>query len=186
MVIKAKLNSADIKRMAVEVERYQIEFQIKVHTVLRKLADKGIAAAAMSVGGMGQYITFSKDNGIDGVTIVAQETSIITAIWLRYGKYAYAEVSPLLMSEFGAGRHAVIWEGLTEHTDTLSDGTKIGRGSFPNQTHAFEDSWYYMDLSGNWQVATGVKPTRPMHNAVIEIITQVEATAREVFGNGSE
>lgn len=186
MVIKAKLNSADIKRMAVDVERYQIEFQIKVHTVLQRLADKGIAAAAMSVGNMGRYITFSKQNDPYGVTVVAQETSVIIAEWIRYGHLVHAEVSPLLMSEFGAGRHAIIWEGVTEHTNTLPDGKQIGRGTFPNQTHAFENSWYYMDLSGNWQVASGVKPTRPLHNAVLEIITQVEATAREVFGNGSE
>lgn len=186
MVIKAKLNSADIKRMADDVERYQTEFQIKVHTILRKLADRGIAAAAMSVGNMGQYITFTKENDPYGVTVVARETSVIVAEWLRYGHLVHAEVSPLLMSEFGAGRHAIIWEGQTEHTNTLPDGKQIGRGTFPNQTHAFEDSWYYMDLSGNWHVATGIKPTRPLHNAVIEIITQVEATAREVFGNGSE
>ena len=91
MVIKAKLNSADIKRMADDVERYQTEFQIKVHTVLRKLADKGIAAAALSVGNMGQYITFTKQNDPYGVTIVAQETSVIVAEWLQYGKTVHAE-----------------------------------------------------------------------------------------------
>lgn len=186
MVIKAKLNSADIKRMADDVERYQTEFQIKVHTILRKLADRGIAAAAMSVGNMGQYITFTKENDPYGVTVVARETSVIVAEWLRYGHLVHAEVSPLLMSEFGAGRHAIIWEGQNGNTNTLPDGKQIGRGTFPNQTHAFEDSWYYMDVNGNWHVATGIKPTRPLHNAVIEIITQVEATAREVFGNGSE
>ena len=186
MVIKAKLNSADIKKMAVEVEQYGIEFQTKIHTVLRRLADKGIAAAALSVGNMGQYITFTKQNDPYGVTIVAQETSVIVAEWMRYGNLVHAEVSPLLMSEFGAGRHAVIWEGQTEHTNTLSDGKQIGRGTFPNQTHAFEDSWRYMDVNGNWHTASGIKPTRPLHNAVIEIITQVEATAREVFGYGSE
>ena len=186
MVIKAKLNSADIRRMAVDVERYQIEFQIKVHTVLQRLADKGIVAAAMSVGNMGNYITFTKQNDPYSVTIVAKETSLILSEWIRYGITVHAELSPLLMSEFGAGRHAIIWEGLTEHTNTLPDGTEIGRGSFPGQTHAFEDSWRYMDVSGNWHTASGIKPTRPLHNAVIEIITQVEATAREVFGNGSE
>lgn len=186
MVIKAKLNSADIKRMADDVERYQTEFQIKVHTVLRKLADKGISAAALSVGNMGQYITFTKENDPYGVTIVAKETSVIMSEWIRYGITVHAELSPLLMSEFGAGRHAVIWEGLTENTAILPDGTKVGRGEFPGQTHAFEDSWRYMDVSGNWHTASGIKPTRPLHNAVIEIITQVEATVREVFGNGSE
>lgn len=185
MVIKAKLNSADIKRMADEVEGYRYDFQVKVHTILRRLADKGIAAAALSVGNMGQYITFTKQNDPYGVTIVAQETSVIVAEWMRYGQLVHAEVSPLLMSEFGAGKHAIIWEGQNGNTNTLPDGKQIGRGTFPNQTHAFEDSWYYMDVNGNWHVATGIKPTRPLHNAVMEIITQVEATAREVFGYGS-
>ena len=185
MVIKARFNSADIKRMADEVEGYRYDFQVKVHTILRRLADKGIAAAALSVGNMGQYITFTKQNDPYGVTIVAQETSVIVAEWMRYGQLVHAEVSPLLMSEFGAGKHAIIWEGQNGNTNTLPDGKQIGRGTFPNQTHAFEDSWYYMDVNGNWHVATGIKPTRPLHNAVMEIITQVEATAREVFGYGS-
>lgn len=190
MVIKARFNSADIKRMADEVEGYRYDFQVKVHTILRRLADKGIAAAALSVGNMGQYITFTKQNDPYGVTIVAQETSVIVAEWLQYGKTVHADVSPLLMSEFGAGKHAIIWEGQNGNTNTLPDGKQIGRGSFkyPDQirTHAFEDSWRYMDVNGNWHTASGIKPTRPLHNAVIEIITQVEATAREVFGYGSE
>lgn len=186
MVIETKLNSADVKKAADEVRQFGRDFQTKVHQVLQRLAEKGIRAAEQSVDWYGNYITFSKQTSGDGVTVVAAEVGTIISEWLKYGEPVYAEVSPLLMAEFGAGSHAVIWEGLTSDTNVLPDGRKIGRGTFPEQTHAFESYWHYMDLSGNWQTVSGLKPTRPLHNAVLEIIAQIESTAREVFGNGSD
>lgn len=186
MVIETKLNSADVRKAADEVRQFGRDFQTKVHQVLQRLAEKGITTAQTTIGNFGKFVTFSKQTAGDGVVVVAQETNVIVARWLRKGEEVEAVVSPLLMAEFGAGSHAVIWEGLTSDTNVLPDGRKIGRGTFPEQTHAFESYWHYMDLSGNWQTVSGLKPTRPLHNAVLEIIAQIESTAREVFGNGSD
>lgn len=186
MVITAKLNSTSLKQAANEVRQYGNDLAIKVHMVLIKLAEKGISVAEQTIGNFGKYITFSRISETDGMVIVAQETSIILAEWLaRNGETKKAEVSPLLMAEFGAGPHAIIWQGQDGDTSVMPDGKHVGRGTFPNQTHAFQNSWWYMDLSGNWQVSTGIKPTRPLHNAVMELISTVDATVREVFGNGS-
>ena len=149
------------------------------------MADLGVYAGQTTIGNFGRFVTFSRYTDGLGVVVVAQEMSVINASWLRGNQQIDAEVSPLLMAEFGAGPHAIVWEGVNNNTDTLSDGTRIGRGTFPDQTHAFESSWWYMDLNKQWHQASGVKPTRPMHNAMLEIIAQVNATAREVFGNGS-
>lgn len=184
MKITARLNSADLKRAADDVKQYANDLTTKVQQVLQRLADKGITTAEQTVGWYGNYITFSKQTDNDGVIIVAQEVGVIVSEWVRYGQPVYAEVSPLLMAEFGAGNHAVVWQGVLNETNTLPDGKKIGRGTFPNQTHAFESYWHYMDMSGNWQTVNGLSPTRPLYNAVIEIISTVNATAREVFGNG--
>lgn len=194
MVISGRLNSNDIRRMADEVINYGTNLKDKIRTFTSRLADKGILAAIASGGRFDKYLIFSKQSDIDGTIIVASETSIITAKWLKYGHKVEAKVSPLLMAEFGAGPHAIIWEGLNGNTNILPDGTEIGRGSFPpNESgdyfgpeHADESSWWYMDLDGEWHQARGVKPTRPIHNAVLEIIAQIESTAREVFGNGAD
>lgn len=184
MTITTRLDSAELKRAANEVRQYGNDLKIKIHEVLQKLVDKGITVAEQAVDWYGNYITFSRQFENDSVVLVAQEVGTIISEWLRYGEPVYAEVSPLLMAEFGAGSHAVIWGGMTSDTNSLPDGRKIGRGTFPNQKHAFESVWHYMDLSGNWQTVSGLKPTRPLHKAVLEIISTVEMTAREVFGNG--
>ena len=190
MEISGRLESNDLRRMANELRQYEVSLQAKIRTLLERLADKGVYAGQTTIGNFGKYVTFSRHTDGLGVVVVAQETGIIISRWLRKGSDVpiEAEVSPLLMAEFGAGPHAIIWEGQNGNTNTLPDGKEIGRGSFkyPDQirTHAFESSWWYMDLNKQWHQASGVKPTRPLHNAMLEIINTVNATAREVFGNG--
>lgn len=188
MILKAFLNSRSIKQMADDLRGFEEGFKENIRAFRELLAEKGIRVAMSNVNStFGQYIVFEKIDSDETSTIIARETQQILSEWLRYGKRMQAYVSPLLMAEFGAGKHAVMWENSQGNsTDVLSNGTHIGRGTFnyPESSHGIKDVWYYMDLSGNWQIATGVKPTRPMHNAVIEIITQIQQTAREVFGHG--
>lgn len=185
MIIKSALKSSELRTAADELRNYITVFKEKIKTLERRLADKGITVAQSSVSAeFGKYIIFQKYEDETSVQIIAAETSLLISSWLKYGRQVDAIVSPLLMEEFGSGKHAVIWEGLNGNTGTLSDGTPIGRGTFPRQTHANESFWHYMDLNGNWHTVDGITPGRPMYNAVIEIITQIENTAREVFANG--
>lgn len=185
MIIKSALKSSELRAAADELRNYINVFKEKIKTLERRLADKGITVAKSSVSSeLGKYIIFQKFENESSIQIVAAETSQLISSWLRYGQQIDAIVSPLLMEEFGAGKHAVIWEGINGNTGTLSNGTPIGRGTFPRQTHANESYWHYMDLSGNWHTADGIIPGRPMHNAIIEIITQIDNTAREVFMDG--
>lgn len=186
MRLKARLTSQSLRQMADDLRGFESGFRTNLRDFRNRLADKGIQVAMSNVNQVfGQYIAFLKEETDNTTTIVARETQQIVSEWLYYGMHVWAYVSPLLMAEFGSGSHAVIWENSDgSMTNTLSDGKKVGRGSFPEQQHAFQGSWAYMDLNWQWNVTSGVTPTRPMHNAVIEIITQVERTAREVFGNG--
>lgn len=186
MEIKTKLSGVSLRQAAKDVREYENNLKAKIREVLERLIKKGIAVAEQTIGDYGNYITFSKETDAAGVVMVAQEVGVIYSEWLKYGEPVYAIVSPLLMAEFGAGPHAIIWEGQTGDTNRLPDGTVVGRGTFPDQTHAFESNWHYMDLSGNWQTVSGMRPTRPLHNAVLEIISTVTGTVREVFGNGSD
>lgn len=184
MVISGKLTSWDLKRMADELRQYGTDLKTKLQLFCSKLADKGIHAAMnANYGSYAQYIVFSKETETNGCVVVARETQLLTADWLGHED---VEVSPLLMTEFGAGNYAVYLEKSDGNIDgRLDDGTPIGRGSFPGQKNAFKDHWFYRDTNGFLHISRGFYPTRPMHHAVIEMITQVEATAREVFGNGS-
>lgn len=185
MEISGRLNSNDIRSMADEVRRYCTSLEYKLTVFVSRLSEKGVSVASQTVGSFGKYIAFYRESVNDEITVVAQETDYIKASWLKYGKQVDAIVSPLLMAEFGSGPHAIVWEGLNGTLSRLPDGKEVGRGTFPYQKHADEDSWWYMDLDGEWHQTRGVAPTRPLHNALIEMITQIETTAREVFGNGS-
>lgn len=184
MEISGKLNSADLKRMSDDLLGYKPTLQEKLDRFVRALTDKGIHIAKDTAGNFGSKIVFSRRSDSEGAVLVAQETDVIVSRWLRNGGEVEAKVSPLLMAEFGAGPHAIIWEGVEGSTSVLPDGKTIGRGTFPEQTHAFEDSWWYMDINKQWHQSRGITPTRPLHNAVLEMIMQIENTAREVFGNG--
>lgn len=184
MVISGRLNSNDLRSMADEVRQYLSDLQNKVRRFTSRLADIGISAALnANYGSYASYIVFTKESTSEGYIVVARETSLLTADWLGHENVM---ISPLLMTEFGSGNYAVYWEGADDTTDKqLPDGTPIGRGSFPNQKNAFKDQWLYRDTDGFLHVTRGFYPTKPLHTAVVEMIAQINATAREVFGNGS-
>lgn len=86
-------------------------------------------------------------------------------------------VDPLLMYEFGSGRMAIdsaILKGIA------------GRGTFPGQTHAFQNSWWYATeevdghLSG-WVETSGISPMRPMYRASEKMIMDATRIFREEF-----
>lgn len=185
MEISAKINSTSLHQLAKELRLYANDLNIKVKQFTFRLADKGIQAALnANYGSFASFIVFSKENDIDGGTIiVAKETSSLSADWLGHDDVM---ISPLLMTEFGSGKYAVYWEEPNGNTvSQLSNGTQIGRGSFPNQKNAFKDKWFYRDKDGFLHETSGILPTRPLHHAVTEMIAQIEFTAREVFRNVS-
>lgn len=184
MEISVRLNAQDFRRAADEIKQFGDRLKDKVKLFTSRLADLGITAALnANYGSYAAYIVFTKETTDKGNIIVARETSSLTADWLGHENVM---VSPLLMTEFGSGKHAVYLEkadGSIE--EKLKDGTAIGRGSFPNQKYAFRDQWLYRDKDGFLHVTSGFYPTRPLHNAIVEMVAQIETTAREVFGNGS-
>lgn len=113
--------------------------------------------------------------GCDGL-LIAEDIQLLTVRW-RIGKdkWKSAEVSALLMSEFGSGHFA--------NTDNMSvyyTPINAGQGTFPGQTHAFEPYWQWYDEKGKHK-SRGIPPTMPVYNAYLEMEKQITRIGKEVF-----
>lgn len=81
----------------------------------------------------------------------------------------------LLGIEYGAGIHY----NKTPNPDADADG--YGVGTFPGQTHAFEDGWAFKDEEGKWIYTHGVKATMPMYKARMEVLKQKDRVVKGVL-----
>lgn len=141
------------------------------------LAQEGISVAKQNVGGFGKYITFSVKTEVskDGckALLLASENGKIISTWKSYGEIKTAEVSPLLMTEFGSGWGA----------ENPMQIPGVGQGTFPGQTHAFDkEGWYWLDENDNLNYSRGITAKMPMYKASIRIQEIAIKKAKEIFG----
>lgn len=187
MPLKLKLNAfslSDFTEAKQKVMAYRHGLVRKCDIFVRQLAQKGIIVGESSLDssdGYGKYITFGIElehgqYGCKGL-MYATSTGIIKSQWMTKDGVKEADVSPLLMVEFGAGLRANnAWAATASHG-------RGGTGTFPGQTHAFDpEGWWYQDLGGEWHHSYGVTPTMPMGHALSEMMDQIHSTAMEVFG----
>lgn len=176
---KANLSVSSLDTLIKELEAYRDALPEKCKTFCELLAKEGIAVAKGVLQGSryAGYVAFSMEMepGVAGCTAVmtATETGKITLPYNRYGKTVTVDVSPLLMSEYGSGIHAI--EGW--------------RGTFPNpnrhgESHGLEGHWSWKDLSGKWHSSTGEEPKREIFLAAIEMREKIAGAARQAFGEG--
>ena len=163
------------------LEQYKKELVQKSEEFVSMLIDIGIQVAEMNSGDYGSYIVFRKElnprkDGCEGLLIATDREKIVRE-WIRGGQIVSAEISPLLMSEFGSGWLAQVLFPSVEG--------QVGQGTFPNQIHAFdENGWWWTTPDGEKHHSKGEKPTHPMHEAYVMMYSEIEKVAREVFGNG--
>lgn len=181
MKLDISLNSRSLNHAIGELKRYRESLAVKNETFVRKLLDVGIKMAEQNVGGYGKYIQFYKQGkgGIRTVGFLIADDNPITVEWDYKGEKKTAQVSPLLMAEFGSGRLA----------EVLFAISGVGQGTFPGQTHANDPKgWNYKEWDenhkGKWHHSIGSRPTHPMYKADMEMIQQIETIGREVFGDG--
>lgn len=142
-----------------------------------QLANYGISVAQTNTGGFGSKILFTletnpQENGCS-MLIRAVDSSKIYSVWQTKEGVATAEVSPLLMAEFGSGRYA-------ENPKNIEG---VGRGTFPGQTHAFDkEGWYWLGVDNVWHHSAGITPKMPMYKASQEMYGIASKIASEVFG----
>ena len=190
------LSGKSIKAAQEAVKRYRDSLIKKCNTFVEKLAEVGIETAVMAMGGdesdqhLGKYIVFKaetepSETGAKAI-MVGSNTGLIHSEWYynAEGDIKEADVSPILMAEFGAGLLA---------NNERAGEFGMGQGTFPGQTHAKDPrGWWYMpvnkpDGSPNedheWYHSTGIRPTMPMVQASAAIVQQIGDVAKEVFGS---
>lgn len=178
IVFKTDLSVKGIEKLKKDLLRYkEVELQQKIKLYVEELANEGIIVSKQNVGGFGKYIMFSVQTEIqkDGckALLLATETGVITSTWNRYGEIVSADVSPLLMAEFGSGSGA----------ENPMNVQGVGQGTFPGQTHAFDkEGWYWQEEDGTWKYSKGITAKMPMYKASLRIQEIVISKAREVFG----
>lgn len=170
------LSASSIRKLQAELSEYKNNLIKKCEVFVKRLAEAGIDVAKGNTGKFGHYIVFSiktdpKQDGCNGI-LLATETGKIVNKWKTKDGDKSADVSPLLMIEFGSGQKA--------YNPLNVPG--VGQGTFPDQTHAFDPSgWYWIDLNGNLQHSRGITPKSPMYKASMEMQDAIIKIAKEVF-----
>lgn len=180
--IKFDLSRTSVERAKRELLAYKKSLLEKCTVFVNRLAEIGISVAEQNVSeDYRPYILFGTEVDADktGVRAVmyATNTGLIRSEWRTNntaGGVATADVSPILMAEFGAGLIAG------------NDKAKMfgmGTGTFPGQTHAEDPSgWWYMDMDFEWHHSYGVRATMPMSTAAEAMMDNAVRIAQEVFG----
>ena len=165
-----------------ELEEYKKEVRNKTELFLSKLIDAGIDTAKSNCGEYSGMIVFEKElipfkDGCEGLLIATDGQKVIRQ-WMRNGTVVSAEVSPLLMSEFGSG-----WLAHVMSTkDYRANDLNVGQGTFPEQIHAFDrDGWWWVTPDGERHHSIGEAPTYPMYSAVMAVLVEINSIAKEVF-----
>lgn len=184
MEITFQLSTKGIKEAIKAIKEYKEQVVEKCAILCDKLADKGILVGTANTGEYGDLITFSKTvdpTKYGAIAIMFATSGTIKRQWLSHGDVKEADVSPLLMAEFGSGWKASDSASLPNVATATALG--MGQGTFPGQTHAFDKpGWSWMDLDGKWHSSSGEEPTMPMFRAAMSMEADLIDTAREVFG----
>lgn len=144
--------------------------------------------------------------GIDTAVEKVSETDGKTYGTHQMARYITFTAKAAELTEFGA-KGIMIARGDTLHSEwfktvkgepevvsgeinalaAVEYGTAIYNIMGSNSKHAGESDWYFardIDSNGkltNWQHATAIQPTRPMHNAFLKMEEQIEEAARRNF-----
>lgn len=177
-VFKADLSVKGIEQLKKDLLNYKDNtLPNLLKQYVTALAQEGISVGKQNVGGFGKYITFSIQTEVtkDGckALMLASENGKIISTWKSYGEIKSAEVSPLLMAEFGSGWGA----------ENPMNVPGVGQGTFPGQTHAFDkEGWYWIDEDDNLNYSRGISAKMPMYKASIRIQEVAKKKAKEIFG----
>ena len=177
MTIKSDLSVKGIENVKKKLIQYRdVELPRKCKEFVTRLLQSGVAVsrAKINESPLGKYVTVTTNISADKMGC----KGILLAKGAVKEQEEYEPFSILLAIEFGAGAHF-------NPTPNPLIGSEFpyGVGTFPGQTHAYEDMWWYWDENTQeWNPTHGVKATMPMYNADMEIIQNVAKVAKEVFG----
>lgn len=157
-----------------QIERYRDDLPRKCQEICRRLAEEGVrvADAAINSVPIGKTITLTTD--------INPSKMGCKAIMKMTGRETRTEDGRIFFSvlaiEFGAG----IYYNPTANPKSSEFG--MGVGTFPGQTHAFQDGWYYLGNDGEWHYSHGIQASMPMYKASVEMKQKIDTIVKEVFG----
>ena len=175
-VFKSDLSAKGIEALKSQLLQYKDSLSIKCEELVSWLLQSGVTVSQtkISESPLGKYVTVTTNISADKMGC----KGILLAKGAVKEQEGYAPFSILLAIEFGAGIHFN-----PTPNPIISSEFPYGVGTFPGQTHAYQDTWFYWDEnSQEWKPTHGVKATMPMYNADMEIIQNVVKYAKEVFG----
>ena len=162
-----------IERLRRDLRDYKRSLKSKVNKLVTALYKLGLEVIEVHVNEspLGHHIHVKVEReGSRAVLIATGDLKI---------SEGYEPFNTLLAIEFGAGIH------YNHDENPKADEFGYGVGTFPEQTHAFqEEGWYYFDESDQkWKHSFGVQATMPMFHASEEMRKQLVTIAREVFAD---
>lgn len=169
--IRFGLSDSEIQRAISEVEKFKIEFQKKVNTYRKRVADE-IAVQAL--------INF--DSSImDDVTKGSPRKPEVDVNWSDNGTIAVVVASgeDAVWCEFGAG----VYHNGSVGSSPNPYGNELGFtiGSY-GKGHGKQQAWGYYDEDNQLVITRGTPASMPMYNAAQEVLRKSVKIAREVFG----
>ena len=175
-VFKSDLSVKGIEALKSQLLQYKDSLSIKCETLVSRLLQSGVGVSQskISESPLGKYVAVTTNISADKMGC----KGILLAKGTVKEQDGYEPFSILLAIEFGAGIHFN-----PEPNPLISSEFPYGVGTFPGQTHAYQDMWFYWDENTQeWKPTHGVKATMPMYSADMEIIQNVVKFAKEVFG----
>ena len=173
---------------------YKKSLPDRIQAFLDALLEEGIRVARAEVADtskpygthqMQDFITFSKKVDYDSTGcygILRAEGQTLQSKWYRSGakgdeaEEVNGSINALLAVEFGTAAFAI-----------PAPNGKGGQGTNSKGGNAGKADWYFargVDDDGNptdWQHATAIKPTRPLHKAMLTMQEEIDTIARRYF-----
>jgi len=172
--ISFALSASSAQNAIKEVEMYKNRLNVKCEKLCRELINLGYNTAVQKISesSIGRTITLRCEVAPSQVGCKA----ILIAVGQTKQAEGYEPVNSLLLVEFGAGIH------YNPVPNPIADKFGMGVGTFPDQTHAFDDKgWYFLGDDDKWHHSYGVKATMPMYNAAQAMKNQIYEIAKGIF-----
>lgn len=172
-IIRFGLSTSEIQRAINEVNRYKADFQNKVDTYRKRIAEELAVHASMYFG----------NSLMDDVINGSPRKPNVTVDWKDNGRIAVVVASgeDAIWCEFGAGVYHNGSAGSSPHPNGNDLGFTIGSYG---KGHGNQKVWgYYTDPDSKTGLVLthGTPASMPMYNAAQEVLRKSVEIAREVW-----